>query len=127
MADQDKKPELKKGETSAIENKPEFKVDDIPAPERKEILEDEKIVSDELKREIELMSADENLKGEAEKKAKKISFLGEKEKIEHLLKIAHEKGVVLAIQVAKRMNDPYLLDIFHDVLAKEGYYQKFMK
>ena len=74
-----------------------------------------------------MMELDEKLKAEAKTKAEKIEFLGEKQKIEHLLEIAREKGVVFAIQVAKKMNDPYLLDIFHDVLAQEGYYKKFTK
>lgn len=92
--------------------------------ERKEISPYDKVVSDELKKEIEMMELDEKAKGEAEKKAEKIEFLGEKEKLEHLLQIAREKGVVFAIQVAKKMNEPYLLDIFHDILAKEGFYKK---
>ena len=50
-----------------------------------------------------------------------------KEKIEHLLETAREKGVVFAIQVAKRMNEPYLLDILHDTLAQEGFYKDFLK
>ena len=94
--------------------------------EKKENVDD-KIVSAELRQEIEKMEMDDEAKGEAEKKAKKIEFLGEKEKIEHLLKVAREKGIVFAIQVAKKTNDPYLLDILHDVLSQEGYYQKFVK
>ena len=53
--------------------------------------------------------------------------MGEKEKIEHLLKIAREKGVVFAIKVAKEMKDPHILDILHDILAKEGYYKDFAR
>lgn len=95
-------------------------------PEKKEISPDDKIVSAELRREIEMMELDDKTKEEAGKKAEKIEFLGEKEKIEHLLEIARERGVVFAIQVAKRMNEPYLLDILHDTLAGEGYYKKIM-
>jgi len=118
---------VKKPEISALEQNIEFKRDAGPAPEKREVLSEEEIISDKLRREIEMMELDEKLKGEAEKKAQKISFLGEDKKIEHLLKIAREKGVIFAVQVAKKMNDPYLLDIFHDILAREGYYQKFMK
>jgi hypothetical protein len=95
--------------------------------EKKEISSDEKMVSEQLRKEIEIMELDENLKAEASKKAQKIEFLGEKEKIEHLLKITRERGVVFAVQVAKKMNDSYLLDVFHDILAKEGYYKKISK
>src|SRR3990167_5266138 len=89
--------------------------------------EQEKIAEKGLKREIELMELDEGLKEEAEKKAKKIQFLAEDEKLENLLEIAKNKGVISAIETAKAMNDPYLLDTLHDILAKEGYYKKFEK
>jgi len=88
---------------------------------------EDQIVSAELRREIEAMEIDDNAKAEAEKKAKKIEFLGEKEKVEHLLQLAREKGVIFAIQVARKMNEPYLLDILHDTLAQEGYYKDFSK
>lgn len=45
--------------------------------------------------------------------------------IKLLLETAKKKGVVEAVAAAKKINDPYLLDIFHDVLAKEGLYKKF--
>lgn len=92
--------------------------------EKKEISPDDKIISAELMKEVEMMKLDENTKKDAEAKAEKIEFLGEKEKIERLLKIAREKGVVFAIQVVKKMNEPYLLDILHDTLAQEGLYKK---
>jgi hypothetical protein len=101
----------------------EPKKETIPVPERRE----EEMISEKLRKEIDLMEMNEDTKEEAQKKAKKIEFLGQKEKIEHLLKIAREKGVVFAIGVARKMNDPYLLDIFHDLLAKEGYFNDFSK
>jgi hypothetical protein len=95
--------------------------------EKKEVSPDDKIVSQELRREIEMMELDEKDKGEAKIKADKIAFLGEKEKVEHLLQIAREKGLVYAIGVAKKMNEPYLLDVLHDTLASEGFYKDFTK
>jgi hypothetical protein len=93
--------------------------------EEKEISKsDEEKITDEMRREIDAMESNDTLKEEAKKKALKIEFLGEKEKIENLLKIAREKGVVFATKIAKEMNDPYLLDIFHDILAREGFFQK---
>lgn len=73
-----------------------------------------------------MMELDDKAKSEAEAKAEKIDFLGEKEKIERLLDIAREKGLVFAIQVARKMNEPYLLDILHDTLAQEGFYKDFL-
>lgn len=86
-----------------------------------------RIVSDEIRQEIEKMELDDSSRMEAEKKAEKIEFLGEKEKVEHLLQLAKDRGVVFAVQVARKMNEPYLLDILHDTLAKEGYYKDFSK
>ena len=130
MVDQNKKEEIEVQEKKipAPEQAPRFEQEDRKIPEKKEVLQQEdKIVSAELRREIEMMELDDKTKAEAEKKAEKIEFLGEKEKIEHLLEMAREKGVVFAIQVAKRMQEPYLLDVLHDTLAKEGYYKDFTK
>lgn len=49
----------------------------------------------------------------------------QEEKIKKLLLVARQKGVVWAVNVAKKMDDPYMLDMFHDALAKEGFYKKF--
>ncbi len=96
-------------------------------PERKPEAKEDRIVLNELRQEIERMEMDDGTKAEAEKAREKIEFLGEKEKIEHLLQLAREKGVVFAIQVARKMNEPYLLDILHDTLANEGYYKDFQR
>lgn len=129
MADQDKNEELKTPEKRkpTEEQAAAFKWEKEKVVEKKELSPDDKIVSAELRKEIEMMELDENAKAEASKKAQKIEFLGEKEKIEHLLQIAREKGVVFAIQVARKMNEPYLLDILHDTLAQEGFYKDFTK
>ena len=103
---------------SAEEKEAEIK--NIPAEEKEAIRQ-------QIKREIEMMELTPELQDEAAKKAKKIEFLGEKEKLEHLLAIAEERGLVFAIDVAKNMNDPYVLDILHDILIREGLYKKFLK
>jgi len=126
VVNQDKNEEIKTPERGVVsgEQPTRFEQEREKNIEKKEISPDEEIVSAKLRRELEKMEMDEESKGEIEKKAQTIEFLGEKEKIEHLLAIVREKGVVYAIQVAKRMNEPYLLDILHDTLAQEGYYKK---
>ena len=69
----------------------------------------------------------ENLKKQAEMTAAKIQVLADDEKLKKLLEIARGKGVVFAVKTAKAMNDPFLLDTLHDILAREGYYQNFIK
>jgi len=109
------------------------KPENIPVPEREnniekqELNKEDKIISEQLKREIELMDVDDDLKKRAEQKANKISFLADDKKLKNLLRVAKEKGVIFAIQVAKKMNDPFLLDTLHDTLAREGYYKDFIK
>jgi len=73
------------------------------------------------------MDLDDNLKIHMQSQAQEIQSLEENEKVKSLLKIAKEKGVIFSVNVAKKMNDPYILDTFHDVLAKEGYYKEFLK
>lgn len=94
---------------------------------KKEVSPEEEIIRQEIRREIDLMNLDEKLKKEAEQKANKISYLGEEEKIEHLMKLAKERGVVFSLKVAKNMNDPFVLDIFHDTLIREGLWKNFEK
>jgi len=129
MAINEKKEELKSPEQvfNESERAAHFRTEQEKNRESNEISRGERIISAELRREIEMMELDDDKKDEAKKKANKIEFLGEKEKIEHLLQIAREKGLVFAIQVAKKMGDPYVLDILHDTLAQEGFYKDFTK
>ena len=50
-----------------------------------------------------------------------------KGKLKELLDIGEEKGLSHAIEKAKQSNDPFLLDVFHDILAKDGSYKKILK
>lgn len=125
--DQDKKDKTKESISEVQENPEEYILESEPAAEQKEAISEEEKINQELKREINLMELDEGLKQEAQIKAKKIQILGDDEKLKHLLDIARAKGVIFAIKVAKEMNDPYLLDTFHDMLVKEGLYKDFIK
>jgi hypothetical protein len=124
MTEENKIPEIK---APAPEQEVHFNWDKEKKIEKQELTDDEIIISEELKREIELMQVDDNLKKEAEQKANTIQALADDDKLKMLLQTAKEKGVVYAISVAKKMNDPFLLDSLHDILAREGYYQKFVK
>jgi transcriptional regulator len=111
-------PAIEQAQSSQIEKKENY-IEITP--------QEKKNISDELKREIEMMELDDKLKEEAKSKAQKMEFLGEQEKIEYLLKIAKEKGVLVAVQAAKDSNDPYILDTLRDLLAKEGFYKNFLR
>lgn len=80
-----------------------------------------------LREEIEKTDLDSELKIQAEIQAQDVKSLKESGKIKKLLEITKNKGVIYAVNVAKNMDDAYILDTLHDTLAKEGYYKKFMK
>jgi len=133
MESKNEKMKQRAEEISAGEQRIEFekaaKEESPPAGgEKKEILtQEEEAIKEELKREISAMELDENLKKEAEDKARKIGALDEEKKLKHLLEIAKNKGVLFAIKIAEEMKDPYILDTFHDLLVREGLYKNFVK
>lgn len=49
-----------------------------------------------------------------------------KEKIKDLLRVAEEKGLQHSIRQAEKENDPFLLDLYHDVLARNADYKKYL-
>lgn len=55
------------------------------------------------------------------KKAKKLKTEKKERQIQLLIDLAFEKGVVHATEVAKKLEDPYILDEFHDTLVDELY------
>lgn len=55
------------------------------------------------------------------KKAKEIEEEPRERQIQLLVDLAFEKGVSHAIDVARSLNSPYLLDEFHDTLVDELY------
>lgn len=55
------------------------------------------------------------------KKAKEIEEEPKERQIQLLVDLAFEKGVSHAIDVARSLNSPYLLDEFHDTLVDELY------
>ena len=87
----------------------------------------EAISKEELMKEVENMDSDDSLNMQAQSQAQDIKSLEEEKKLKKLLDLARAKGVIYAVNVAKKMDDPYVLDKFHDLLAEQGYYKKFMK
>ncbi len=71
---------------------------------------------------IGIKEKDEEVKEKEEEKK-----LVVKEKVKELLKVAEEKGLECSIKEAQKENDPFLLDVYHDVLAKDATFRKFLK
>ncbi|MEK7080553.1 MAG: hypothetical protein AAB925_01835 [Patescibacteria group bacterium] len=78
-----------------------------------------------LRSEVELMDKDPGLKEEAEKEANKIGSLGTDKLFAHFEEIAKNKGLVFAFNVAKKTNDFFVLDRFHDFMIENDRYKKF--
>lgn len=93
----------------------------------KSAMDPEAVSHEQLRKQIEEAHLDDASHQSAQSQAAGLKDLGEEKKIEHLLALAKKKGVVYAVNVAKKMNDPYLLDMLHDLLAKEGMYKSFLK
>ena len=104
----------------------------LPRLEEKESLgeniqksERDRIILEKLEREVRMIEKNPRLKNEAQKKVKEIKAVGAEEELKKLLALAEEKGVVFAVKVAEDMKDPYILDLFHDILSREGFYNNF--
>jgi len=94
--------------------------------ENKELLEDTAL-KEKIKQEIEKIGLDNDAKVQVQSSANSLNDLDEQKKIQRLLEITKKKGVVFAVKVAQKMNNPYVLDVFHDTLAKNGYYKDLLK
>ena len=92
-----------------------------------ELHEKAKEARGEIEKEIEKIRLSPQAKVQIQKQAEDIKKQAVKSKIQHLLDLAQTQGIVFAVAVAKKMNDPYLLDLFHDNLAKQGIFKKFLE
>lgn len=92
----------------------EFKEAGLSPEKQKEILKD--VVSEKIQT-IRPSQVNQQV-------AQKIQELQEQSKerqIQILTEMAFEKGVVYAVEIAKNLDNPYLLDEFHDVLVDQLY------
>lgn len=90
-------------------------------------LTDDQTARQKARQEIEKMDLDDSLKAQTQSSVDDVKSLEDQKKIEHLLGIAKAKGVIFAVTVAKKMDDPFVLDAFHDALVKNGYYKEFLR
>ncbi len=71
------------------------------------------------------VSAQDRKNKQKEEEESKKSLI--KKEIKFLLAIAEEKGLESSIKEAEKKNNPFLLDVYHDVLAKEASYKNYLK
>ncbi|MBU3964680.1 hypothetical protein KJ591_00170 [Patescibacteria group bacterium] len=136
----EKIPEKREGKVSDIEEikrrlAEDFESEQIETAEReiekgkKEKIspEEEKAIMAKLEEEIELIESTPQLQDEAEEKAQDIKKLDAEGKLRGLFGLAQTKGIPFAVATARAMDDAYMLDIFHDLLIKDGFYKKITK
>jgi len=94
---------------------------------RKEGFE-KKLVEEKLGEELEKLEEDsEKFEEEIEEEKEQIKNLEKEGKLSRLLSVAQEKGAHFAVEIAKKMDDPYLLDALHDLLVRKGFYEESLK
>ncbi|MCD6270717.1 hypothetical protein J7J23_03010 [bacterium] len=95
--------------------------------EKKELSFEEKKEKENLREKFENVKVSPEQVDEIRKEAEEIAKQQVKEKIVSLLKLAKEKGLALAIKTARETGDEYLIDVFHDILAKDGLFKEFIE
>jgi len=95
--------------------------------EKRELTEQEKETRKELEKEIKKVKLSPQAKVQAQKQAEDIKKGTVQGKIQHLLDLSQSQGLAYAVEVVRKMDDPYLLDLFHDTLVKEGLFRKFLE
>jgi len=89
--------------------------------------ENDKKETDNLRKNIEDMDLEENLKEQVSVHTQNSQSFDDEKKLKYLLELVKDKGVVFAVKVAQKLNNPYILDRLHDILTDKGYYKDFVK
>lgn len=82
---------------------------------------------EKLKREIEKIELSPQKEIEVQKEIEFLRMKSVEGKIRHLLDLAQSKGVAFAVKVAKETKNALIIDLFHDILAKDELFKKFPK
>jgi len=96
-------------------------------PVKKELTEEEIEEREKLKEEIKKLELSAQKRIAILKESEKIKRQTVQRQIDYLLFLAQQKGLAFAIKAVNATNDPFLIDLFHDILVKEGLYKKFQK
>ena len=98
-------------------------------PERKPefLSEEEKKEREKIEKKIEKVELPVKEEERLKKEAKEIEKMALPGKVSRLFEIALEEGLFSALKIAEATGDGYLIDVFHDLLAKNSFYKKFIK
>jgi len=95
--------------------------------EKEELTEEEIVSKKELEQELQKVKLSSQAQVQAQKQAEDMKKGTVQGKIQHLMDLAKAQGLAYAVEVARKMDDPYLLDLFHDTLAKDSLFKKFLE
>jgi len=116
-----------------FEKKPDKEREEILFP-RDEVKEKERSFEKEREKErfleeIGKIKISSQERKEAKTQAKKLEKeeKNEEEIINDLWNLAEKKGIGVALETAKKLNNPRLLDLFHDFLVEDERYKKVLK
>lgn len=93
--------------------------------ERKEVRHEKEIIKEVIKERVEVPTAPKVKPiappPQVVKKAKELKAEPKERQIKLLTDLAFEKGIIHATEVARNLDNPYILDEFHDTLVDELY------
>jgi len=101
-----------------------FESQDTPKP--KELTPNEKELKKQLQEKMEGIQLSAPVQQQTAQAAQDLSTQSLEQKVKQLLDFAQTKGLEYSVDIAKKTNDPLLIDLYHDILAKDGYFQKFL-
>lgn len=102
------------------------RVEGIEGTREKEADKEERETREEIAAELEKVKLSPQAKAQTQKQADDIQKESEQGKIQRLLEMAEEQGLAYAVEVAKKMDNPLLLDKFHDILAENKLFKKYL-
>ncbi len=117
---------IEKWPKEEYKEKPSIVEDKEAVLEKKELTEEEKDIHGELEKELQKVKLSSQAQAQAQKEAEDLKKETVKGKVKRLLDLAQSKGLAYSVEVVKKMDDAYLLDLFHDTLAKGGLFKKFL-
>lgn len=101
-------------------------VEGIEGTREKEGDKEKRETREEIAAELEKVKLSPQAKAQTQKQADDMQKESEQGKVQRLLEITEEQGLVYAVEVAKKMNNHLLLDKFHDALVENKLFRKYL-
>jgi len=108
-----KLPEIEGLRERISEKESEFEVED---PETKK-----EIIKDEIKGKLRELQSFSDIPLSARDEVREISKFSDKEQVEALVSLVFEKGLIEAVSVSQRIDNPAVIDDFHNILTNKYY------